>query len=101
MRPCSGIIILSKPILNDTHYENDGIFGEFFNPAQHLSSSKSHEISLGLLPNMWRLAAASLDGAFFSLADAIIDMIERQTLLVLRAGVQSESSVDRQMWPLE
>mgnify|MGYP006124109971 CR=1 FL=1 len=44
---------------------------------------------------------SSLSGFFFSVADESIERMDKQTLLVLRAGVQSVSSVDKQMKPHE
>ena len=56
---------------------------------------------LGLLPFIMRELDSSLSGFFFSDADESIERMDRQTLLVLRAGVQSVSSVDKQIKPHE
>ena len=50
---------------------------------------------------MYLLLYSSFGGFIFFSAELSIDRIDMHTLLVFRAGVQSESSVDRQMKPQE
>ena len=69
------------------------------NNAQHLSSSNAHLMSFGLLLIIYLLACSSLGGLYFSVALDNIEMMLIQTLLVLRAGVQSLSKVLKQIYP--
>ena len=64
-------------------------------------SSKTQLMSFGLLWIMYALELSSFGGLTFSVAEESIDKILMQTLLVLSAGVQSESRVLRQMYPQE
>lgn len=50
---------------------------------------------------MYALLYSSFGGDYFSVAELSIDRMLMHTLLVLRAGVQSLSRVERQMYPHE